>query len=297
VRTLAKSRVGVPVSLETRLNISAALVLLHIERPDYREQVSRTRRAMNAQKRLMTFINLLNIDIDIDNNSMKPKPNTHHIAPDIQAKLDTAQTLFGTAIENLVKSGAIIADLVNNHRYSVDDIVAYYKDKATAAAIGTGGGQYHNAAPRYLIESLLKIGNKQLHPALLFSDMAPARAMMALPFSEQERLLAEGNVEVVKVDPEGKNTEVIQVSLASMPAAQVRQVFGKNEVRSAGAQRAWMVSQVNKGALKAQSQKAATNGPPYRINSKGQFEVPAVGLTLSATDLLSILGQMEAKRR
>lgn len=87
-----------------------------------------------------------------------------------------------------------------------------------------------------------RVGRHQVLPKLLAARFPAAGSVKRLPLSEQQRVMDEG-VEVVVI--RGKTADQIKVNVRDLTSTQSKQVFRDTEVRSVGAQRAWLEEQTS----------------------------------------------------
>ncbi len=210
-------------------------------------------------------------------------PTNPKITPEIQAQLNNARSLIGAGLDSIMAAGTIMANLVNNVGLTIEEIVESY------------GVDDDLENSLYLIKSLVRIGNKQMHPSLLFATSASARAISELSYPDQTRILAAGSVEVAVPSADGRNVDILHVKLPSLTPNQVKQVFTKKEIREPGAQRAWLADRAAFEARKATKKMAGASN--YHVSKKGELVIPAAGLTLGISTVRALLDQMEATAR
>ncbi len=191
---------------------------------------------------------------------------------EIESKFVNCKLLIQSGVESIKKAGDIIVSLIDDDKLTVDQI---------AEGFGVGGN-------RTLISSLERIGRSQLHPELLFSPIPAAAPMRKLPFSEQERLLKTGSVELLVVN-NGK-TDVLNAPLTSLSVVQVKQVFGSGYIRSVADQRVWIEGQTTVSKIRQAS-------PPIYEVKKGELVFPSLELKLNTAQVATLLAQMEASKR
>jgi hypothetical protein len=141
----------------------------------------------------------------------------------------------------------------------------------------------------FLTEDILtrfeQLGRKQLIPRLLVADYPAARHLVRLPYSEQKRAV-EKSIDLLLFD--GKDTSVLKVSVENLTPAQCRQVFDGDEVRSTGAQRAWLE---DKRATQEIRDVLSSPGALYQVRGKRVvFKRPC---ELSAGQLAQIIAEIE----
>lgn len=128
--------------------------------------------------------------------------------------------LITQGIECWNKAGEIVVQLLDEHGMTISDI-AETSDFLTEDTV----------------TRFEQLGRKQLIPNLLVADYPASRHLMRLPYSEQKRAI-ETSVDMLVC--EGKETSVLKVSVENLTPAQCRQVFDGDQIRSIGAQRAWL---------------------------------------------------------
>ena len=128
-------------------------------------------------------------------------------------------------INSWTKAGEIVVKLVDEQGMSLEDIV----QQANSELLNVN-----------LLSQFERIGRKQVMPRLLVSNYPAAVHLQRLPLSEQKRLM-DGSVELV-VNHGGK-FDLLQVNVRHLTKHQCKQVFDLQDVRSAGAQRAWLEEQ------------------------------------------------------
>jgi hypothetical protein len=133
--------------------------------------------------------------------------------------------LIEDGINSWTKAGEIVVHLVDDQGLSLEDIVQQ------------SGSELLNVN---LLSQFERIGRKQVMPRLLASSYPAAAHLQRLPLSEQKRLM-DGSVELV-VNHDGK-FDLLQVNVRHLTKHQCKQVFDSQDVRSAGAQRAWLEEQ------------------------------------------------------
>ena len=133
--------------------------------------------------------------------------------------------LIEDGINSWTKAGEIVVQLVDEQGMSLEDIV----QQANSELLNVN-----------LLSQFERIGRKQVMPRLLASNYPAAVHLQRLPLSEQKRLM-DGSVELV-VNHGGK-FDLLQVNVRHLTKHQCKQVFDSQDVRSAGAQRAWLEEQ------------------------------------------------------
>jgi hypothetical protein len=136
--------------------------------------------------------------------------------------------------------------------------------------------------PIFVISKLERIGRGQLLPELLLAGFPASRYLSSLPFSEQKRL-AKGRVPLLVKAQEGWDT--LEVEVKNLSEKQCRQIFNQREVRSTGAQRAYLEEHAK---TVAPSIKA-----PWR--ARGKTIIVERPCELTAQDILNMLQQISGK--
>jgi hypothetical protein len=176
--------------------------------------------------------------------------------------------LITQGIECWNKAGEIIVQLLDEHDMTISEIAE---------------------TSEFLTEDILtrfeQLGRKQLIPRLLVADYPAARHLVRLPYSEQKRAV-ETSIDLLLFD--GKETSVLKVSVENLTPAQCRQVFDGDQVRSTGAQRAWLE---DKRATQEIRDALESPGALYQVRGKRVvFKRPC---ELSAGQLAQIIAEIE----
>jgi hypothetical protein len=128
-------------------------------------------------------------------------------------------------IEAWSKAGETVVRLLDEQGMTLEEIaVCANHELITAAVLG----------------EFERVGRKQVLPKLLAARFPAAACVKRLPLSEQQRLMDEG-VEVVVIH--GKSVDYMKINVRDLTTKQAKQVFRDTEVRSNGAQRAWLEEQ------------------------------------------------------
>jgi len=143
-----------------------------------------------------------------------------------------------------------------------------------------------HAIPAPVIERLLRVAEKSLHPALALNGCPSYRALKSAPYSIQAAAIEKGFVEVVTGEGEG---DFIRVDLVNLSDWQIKQVISPTGLRTLDEQRAWRRSR----AAAPRSLIPADAGLPYEVSRKGLAIFRPV--TLSRAQLLAIIQEMESK--
>jgi hypothetical protein len=176
--------------------------------------------------------------------------------------------LVTQGIECWNKAGEIVVRLLDEHNMTIADIA-----------------ETSELLTEDIVTRFEQLGRKQLIPCLLVADYPAARHLMRLPYSEQKRAV-ETSVDLLVC--EGKETSVLKVSVENLTPTQCRQVFDGDQVRSIGAQRAWLedrrATQEIRGVL-------SSPGALYQVRGrKVVFKRPC---ELSAGQLAQIISEIE----
>jgi len=134
-----------------------------------------------------------------------------------------------------------------------------------------------------ILRQLERIGRRQLVPELLLRSGPGWAQLRSMPYDVQLKYTSEP-VEVL-IETANGSVDTLKIKVGELTATQARQVFdGDSGLRSFGAQRAWISSNVK------QTPKRLA-GQPYTIH--GRF-VDFSECRLSLQDLLTIAAQMRA---
>lgn len=176
--------------------------------------------------------------------------------------------LITQGIECWNKAGEIIVQLLDEHDMTISEIAE---------------------TSEFLTEDILtrfeQLGRKQLIPRLLVADYPAARYLVRLPYSEQKRSV-ETSIDLLLFD--GKDTSVLKVSVENLTPAQCRQVFDGDQVRSTGAQRAWLEDKRS-----SQEIRDALESPGALYQVRGKRVVFKRPCELSAGQLAQIIAEIE----
>lgn len=179
-------------------------------------------------------------------------------------------SLVAQGIECWNKAGEIIVQLLDEHGMTIAEIAE---------------------SSEFLTEDIVtrfeQLGRKQLFPRLLVADYPAAKYIIKLPYSEQKRVI-EGSVELLVLN--GKESTTLMVKPENMTPAQCRQVFAGDQVRSIGAQRAWLE---DKRSMKEIADAIINSDALYKV--KGRRVVFLRACELSAGQLAQIISEIESK--
>lgn len=182
-----------------------------------------------------------------------------------QDAIQEFQALVSQGIEAWLKAGQIVAA-------QIDEDPAWLDKCSTRTRLSS--------------ETILafdQIGRRKLHPRLMVSDAPGVVALRRLPYSVQEKHIAEP-VELL-VSSDGK-WETLLVDVHNLTRLQAKQVFDKDKVRSSAAQRAWIEGETLKRTVPEVPDQC-----PYRIVKRTLVIQEPCQLT--ARDLARLLADME----
>lgn len=143
--------------------------------------------------------------------------------------------------------------------------------------------KFNEAFPEYptdLIYALDRVGRKQLHPKLLFSNCPGAVRLRHLPYELQEKYLSEGPKVMIR---EGRDWKFIKITIFNLTPDQARQVFAEDHLRNDAEQRAWIEDK--------QSKVLVPFDEPFRVS--GHKCMVMTPCTITRKQLVGILAQME----
>ena len=176
--------------------------------------------------------------------------------------------LVTQGIECWNKAGEIVVRLLDEHNMTIADIA-----------------ETSELLTEDIVTRFEQLGRKQLIPCLLVADYPAARHLVRLPYSEQKRAV-ETSVDLLVC--EGKDTSVLKVSVENLTHTQCRQVFDGDQVRSIGAQRAWLE---DRRATQEIRDVLSSPGALYQVRGrKVVFKRPC---ELSAGQLAQIISEIE----
>lgn len=176
--------------------------------------------------------------------------------------------LITQGIECWNKAGEIVVQLLDEHGMTISDI-AETSDFLTEDTV----------------TRFEQLGRKQLIPRLLVADYPAARHLVRLPYSEQKRAI-ETSVDMLVC--EGKETSVLKVSVENLTPAQCRQVFDGDQIRSIGAQRAWLEDKRG-----AQEIKEALEQPTSIYQVRGKRIIIRRPCELTSGQLAQMIAEIE----
>jgi hypothetical protein len=177
-------------------------------------------------------------------------------------------SLITQGIECWNKAGELVVQLLDEHQMTISEIAE---------------------TSEFLTEDIVtrfeQLGRKQLIPRLLVADYPAARHLVRLPYSEQKRAV-EASVELLVL--EGKEHSLLKVAVENLTPAQCRQVFDGDQIRSIGAQRAWLE---DKRSAQEIREVLDTPTPIYQV--RGKRVVIKRPCELTAGQLAQIISEIE----
>ena len=176
--------------------------------------------------------------------------------------------LVTQGIECWNKAGEVVVRLLDEHNMTISEI-------AETCELLTED----------IVTRFEQLGRKQLVPCLLVADYAAAKHLMRLPYSEQKRAV-ETSVDLLVC--EGKEISVLKVSVENLTPAQCRQVFDGDQVRSTGAQRAWLEDRRT-----TQEIREVLSSPSSLYQVRGKKVIFKRPCELSAGQLAQIISEIE----
>lgn len=182
----------------------------------------------------------------------------------ITSELQELKRHITAGIESWHKAGQIVASAVDKDPRWIEKACA---EDATL--------------PAEVLHRFEQIGRRQIVPSLLLNDSPGYKRLRRLPYAVQERFSREP-VELLL-----SNGDTLQVDPQNLTAAQARQVFGSDRLRSLAEQRAVLEDE------KARKAVAKINGDiPWRI--VGKSLVVTGPCKISVADLGNIISRIEA---
>lgn len=159
------------------------------------------------------------------------------LTPEINSLLQECRVLLSNSIEQLCKAGKIVVRLRDQHSLTRGDL---------ADRLGSSLA---------IVDELERIGRGTMYGGLYAAFMPAKKALMSLPYADQERLLTGGTIEMVMMKGDG-GVDVLQVDVKSLNKDQVKRVFEKGRLLTVGEQRLNMLEEqanaVKKAPAKAQ---------------------------------------------
>lgn len=141
-----------------------------------------------------------------------------------------------------------------------------------------------NISPELVIR-FEQIGRKQIHPQLLLSDAPGVQKLRKLPYQLQERFLVEPIEMLAKTE---NGWETLRVDIRNLSPRQAEQVFGKEGIRTAAAQRVFIEDRAAKSVAPM-----TTANLPYRI--VGRKLVVVEPCTFTAREMAQMLAEIEGR--
>jgi hypothetical protein len=183
-------------------------------------------------------------------------------------KITEFVALITQGIECWNKAGEIVVQLLDEQELTISEIA-----------------QTSEFLTEDIVTRFEQLGRKQLVPSLLVADYPAAKHLVRLPYSEQKRVV-ETSVDLLVCN--GKETSVLKVSVENLTPAQCRQVFDGDQVRSTGAQRAWLEDKRSSQEIR---DVLSSPGALYQVRGKRVvFKRPC---ELSAGQLAQIIAEIE----
>jgi hypothetical protein len=183
-------------------------------------------------------------------------------------KITEFVALITQGIECWNKAGEIVVQLLDEQELTISEIA-----------------QTSEFLTEDIVTRFEQLGRKQLVPSLLVADYPAAKHLVRLPYSEQKRVV-ETSVDLLVCN--GKETSVLKVSAENLTPAQCRQVFDGDQVRSTGAQRAWLEDKRSSQEIR---DVLSSPGALYQVRGKRVvFKRPC---ELSAGQLAQIIAEIE----
>ncbi len=183
-------------------------------------------------------------------------------------KITEFVALVTQGIECWNKAGEIVVQLLDEQELTISEIA-----------------QTSEFLTEDIVTRFEQLGRKQLVPSLLVADYPAAKHLVRLPYSEQKRVV-ETSVDLLVCN--GKETSVLKVSAENLTPAQCRQVFDGDQVRSTGAQRAWLEDKRSSQEIR---DVLSSPGALYQVRGKRVvFRRPC---ELSAGQLAQIIAEIE----
>jgi hypothetical protein len=183
-------------------------------------------------------------------------------------KITEFVALITQGIECWNKAGEIVVQLLDEQELTISEIA-----------------QTSEFLTEDIVTRFEQLGRKQLVPSLLVADYPAAKHLVRLPYSEQKRVV-ETSVDLLVYN--GKETSVLKVSAENLTPAQCRQVFDGDQVRSTGAQRAWLEDKRS-----SQEIRDALESPGALYQVRGKRVVFKRPCELSAGQLAQIIAEIE----
>lgn len=133
------------------------------------------------------------------------------------------------------------------------------------------------------VRRFIALGQKRLHPSMLFSEAPGIRRLRRLPYALQEQY----NASPVEMQIRSESGwETLRVDVRNLTPAQAAQVFDCDSVRSPAAQRAYLEDvSAQKGVP------ASRSDLPYRVTGRGLVVLNPC--TLTRKELARVLADME----
>lgn len=177
-------------------------------------------------------------------------PSEMQLTNEINLLLQECIVLVGQGIEQLCKAGQIIVKLRDQHALTHCDL---------AERLGSSLA---------IIDELERVGRGTMYGGLYFAFLPAKKALMGLPYADQERLMTGGTVEMVTVKSDG-SVDTLQVDVKALNRNQVKRVFGRNRLLTIGEQRARLEAEKSQAAIAAPTKRQL----PWEITKAKDLQV------------------------
>lgn len=185
-------------------------------------------------------------------------------------KISEFVALITQGIECWNKAGEIVVQLLDEQGLTISDIA-----------------QTSEFLTEDIVTRFEQLGRKQLIPRLLVADYPAAKHLVRLPYSEQKRAV-ETSLDLLVC--EGKETNILKVAVENLTTSQCRQVFDGDQIRSMGAQRAWIE---DKRSL--EDTRKTLEQPESLYKLRGKKIVIRRACELTAGQLAAMISEIEAQ--
>lgn len=133
----------------------------------------------------------------------------------------------------------------------------------------------------HVLKTFVAIGRGSLLPQLV----AAPSCIKQLPVDDQKRIV-NGKVDALVLDKNGK-TDTIKIDVLRAPKELVKQVIGKDGIRSIAEQRAILVASANREVANKQADSVKPDVMPWRVD--GKTVIVKMDVRLNKKDLLTML--------
>lgn len=185
-------------------------------------------------------------------------------------KITEFVALITQGIECWNKAGEIVVQLLDEQGLTISDIA-----------------QTSEFLTEDIVTRFEQLGRKQLLPRLLVADYPAAKHLVRLPYSEQKRAV-ENSLDLLVC--EGKEASILKVGVENLTPTQCRQVFDGDQVRSIGAQRAWIEDKRSIEEIRKTLEQ-----PESIYQVRGKKIVIRRPCELTAGQLAAMISEIEAK--